>query len=283
MTLPRNLDIIETKSLNYVENGISFEILIRTNQALKHKSTMQQYCADAFQDIKYFDTVVELKNKNYRLIFNKFNLVQRHYLLVSIDFCHQKEILTQLSFEALAEAIQITNFYAFYNGGQKSGSSQPRQHFQLVELDKIPIENLIINDKLRYLDDLQCFVETFPVCDSMSLYKAYINLIKKCRIQLSEPIISDDIAHNYFDVSKLPTYHQIYTQEEDQSTLTQLTIDDYSLIIANGYMIMFKRSQDNFINSISLTGQIFVQDEQSAQLLMQTGILNTFRTCIPTE
>ncbi len=68
----------------------------------------------------------------HRLIFTKFPLFKAQLLLVSRDFISQ---YTHLTFENFRDSIVLMNLIDgcfFFNGGERSGASQPRKHVQAI-------------------------------------------------------------------------------------------------------------------------------------------------------
>jgi len=74
----------------------------------------------------------------HRLILTKFPLFKEQVLLVSRDFKSQYE---HLFFENIRDIILLINSIdgcAFFNGGEKSGASQPRKHLQAFPYKSFP-------------------------------------------------------------------------------------------------------------------------------------------------
>lgn len=67
-------------------------------------------------------------------VLNKFNVLDRHVLVVTRGFVHQESPLTAEDFSAVAVGLADGGGLAFYNGGRTAGASQRHKHFQLVPL-----------------------------------------------------------------------------------------------------------------------------------------------------
>lgn len=71
-------------------------------------------------------------------VLNKFNVLDRHLLIVTRAFEHQETLLTRGDFAALLACMQGMDGLAFYNGGRVAGASQTHKHLQLVPLPLSP-------------------------------------------------------------------------------------------------------------------------------------------------
>lgn len=65
-------------------------------------------------------------------LFNKFNVLDRHLLIVTRAFADQDDALDAGDFAALAPLLEALGGLGFYNGGTVAGASQPHKHLQLV-------------------------------------------------------------------------------------------------------------------------------------------------------
>ncbi len=65
-------------------------------------------------------------------LLNKFNVVERHLLIVTRAFEDQETPLTPLDFEALWTCLAEAEGLGFYNSGAVAGASQRHRHLQLV-------------------------------------------------------------------------------------------------------------------------------------------------------
>jgi sulfate adenylyltransferase (ADP) / ATP adenylyltransferase len=94
----------------------------RTNPFLPYDSAM--HVADA--------------SPTHVCLLNKFNVVERHLLIVTRAFEDQETPLTQLDFEALWTCLAEAEGLGFYNSGAVAGASQRHKHLQLVPLPLDP-------------------------------------------------------------------------------------------------------------------------------------------------
>lgn len=95
------------------------------------------------------DLLVAQVSASHVAVLNKFNVMERHLLLVTRRFVHQETWLAREDFEALAVCMAEFDSLGFYNGGTVAGASQPHRHLQLVPLPfdaagpPVPVEALL--------------------------------------------------------------------------------------------------------------------------------------------
>ncbi len=79
-------------------------------------------------------------------LLNKFNVVDRHILIVTRAYEDQEAALTAADLSALALCLSEIDGLGFFNGGTLAGASQPHKHLQLVPLPlaaegpRLPVE-----------------------------------------------------------------------------------------------------------------------------------------------
>jgi ATP adenylyltransferase len=92
--------------------------------------------------------VADLSPTHFALL-NKFNVIDRHLLIVTRAFEPQEALLDLDDFQALFACLNEFEGLGFYNGGRDAGASQPHKHLQIVPLPlgdagrALPIDVLI--------------------------------------------------------------------------------------------------------------------------------------------
>ena len=89
--------------------------------------------ADPFQPYEE-DLFVAGVSPTHFALLNKFNVLERHLLIVTREFASQEALLDSADFAALAACMAEFAALGFYNGGPEAGASQPHKHLQLVPL-----------------------------------------------------------------------------------------------------------------------------------------------------
>ena len=80
-------------------------------------------------------------------LLNKFNVVERHLLVITRDFASQRETLDAGDFAALAVCLAADDGLGFYNGGPAAGASQRHKHLQWIPVSPLdlPLAALLEN------------------------------------------------------------------------------------------------------------------------------------------
>ena len=92
-------------------------------------------------------TIVDNYNDDeFKIVFNKFPVVPRHFMLITKEFKSQNTPLSPSELMATYKILQALknqnqnldqnaeNWFAFYNCGPESGASQPHKHIQFMTL-----------------------------------------------------------------------------------------------------------------------------------------------------
>jgi ATP adenylyltransferase len=123
----------------YLEDG-GIRFVIRVAAGLREKVAVRQIEAHAgdrpHNPFLPYDPAlfVAALSPTHVVLFNKFNVLDRHLLIVTRAFEDQETLLTAADWEALWQCLAEVDGLGFYNGGQAAGASQPHKHLQLVPL-----------------------------------------------------------------------------------------------------------------------------------------------------
>jgi ATP adenylyltransferase len=72
-------------------------------------------------------------------LLNKYNVLDRHVLLVTREYEDQDAPLTLADFDAACTCLEACDGLVFYNSGPAAGASQPHKHLQLVPFPLGPV------------------------------------------------------------------------------------------------------------------------------------------------
>jgi len=126
------LEPIATAVETVPARGIQFQVRQATNLVRKQKITKQRPPDfDPFLPYEQ-DLYVGDAGEDHAVLFNKFNVLENHLLIVTRDFEHQDNPLSAGDFSALALCWRAFEGLAFYNCGRISGASQRHKHLQLA-------------------------------------------------------------------------------------------------------------------------------------------------------
>jgi ATP adenylyltransferase len=142
---------LDTRVHRVSDHGIDF--IVRVAQGLKQKTAANADRNgprhDPFQPPYEADLYLGEVSRTHVALLNKFNVLDRHLLLITREDRPQTELLDESDFDALLRGLDAIDGIAFYNGGPEAGASQPHKHLQIVPLplaegDKgFPLQGLI--------------------------------------------------------------------------------------------------------------------------------------------
>ncbi|MGD2083174.1 MAG: hypothetical protein PVF91_09420 [Chromatiales bacterium] len=139
------LQPIETDERFVEEGGVRF--LVRSVSSLARKALERLHDAGAAaaspRAANPFlppepELTVGAVSDTHVAILNKFNVLDRHLLIVTRRFEHQERLLGPEDFDALWRCMAEYDALGFYNGGEVAGASQPHKHLQMVPLPLLP-------------------------------------------------------------------------------------------------------------------------------------------------
>lgn len=183
-------------------------------------------------------------------LFNKFNVVEHHLLLVTRNFEHQDLLLTVDDFAALASCMCEFDALGFYNGGVLAGASQTHKHLQIVPLPLAAgVERLIIEpvalDAFRFVNVLESLGSSaFDKSDHGNLlYTTYRRLLERAGVG-------------------------VVGGRQGMA---------YNLLVTRDWMLVVPRRAECCgsisVNALSFAGSIFVRNETELQMLRELGPL----------
>jgi ATP adenylyltransferase len=207
-------------------------------------------------------------------ILNKFNVVERHLLVVTRAFEDQRSLLTLRDFEALRSCMDEFPGLGFYNGGVEAGASQQHKHLQLVPLPlapegpAVPIEPLLPAGAaagepaaVPGFDFRHAFARLRPARrgdagSAREAYACYGALLERAGLQ------------------------------PPAGGGTGLQSGPYCLLVTDGWMLLVPRSREFFgqisVNSLGFAGALLVRNEEQLRALAETGPFTALReTALP--
>ena len=125
------LHSIETEHEILQQDGMTFVVRVATNLLRKAQDRQRRKKTEPNKGEEFnpfLPPEPELRvadiSDTHLAVLNKFNVVDRHLLIVTRDFEHQEMLLTQADFEALWLCLREYPSLGFYNGGAAAGASQ---------------------------------------------------------------------------------------------------------------------------------------------------------------
>ncbi len=254
LSIPTDYEFVE-------QDGVRFLVRILSNLARKDeaKQKQNQETANSGKDFNPFlpydkDLFVADISATHVCIFNKFNVVDYHLLIITREFEEQESWLTLADFEAMWACLAEIDGLAFYNGGKIAGASQRHKHLQLVPLPLVPngveipiaplLEKAVFKDSIGTIPDLP-FQHGFAQLDASWMQSP---------LQAAE-----------------------FTLECYRNLLENLGLNNgdrtgaYNLLATRKWMLIVPRSQEEFesisVNSLGFAGALLVRNSEQMKVL----------------
>ncbi|PCE30686.1 ATP adenylyltransferase family protein [Burkholderia ubonensis] len=203
-------------------------------------------------------------------LLNKFNVIDRHLLVVTRRFESQEALLNVADFTALFTCMAGFQGLGFYNGGAVAGASQPHKHLQIVPLPFAqgepvpPIAPLLASAR----DD-------GSVCAVAGL--AFPHAFARLALSPGTPPI--DCAQCAFgiyrDLLDATGLHAIDVAGEARQSSA------YNLLVMPQGMLLVPRSVECVdgisINALGFAGSLFVRDAAQMQVIRTLGPMAVLR------
>ncbi|ETI38684.1 hypothetical protein F443_15654 [Phytophthora nicotianae P1569] len=220
------------------------------------------------------DLFVTQLHGTHNLVLNKFNVVDEHVVLPTIEFAPQEQPLDAADFRAMWTAMRGLDAFAFFNCGFESGASQPHKHMQLMTYPSMKtITGLDMPPLLHFIDQK---LREYPTTETVQLpelpFCHYLH-----RIDLADNIDSEKAAAHI-----VATYDKVLQQmnsAEYPKSATSLTPTSlpvaYNLLLTSSFLFMIPRKAQSFnsieVNSIGFIGSFFVRNNEQRVFFETNG------------
>lgn len=202
-------------------------------------------------------------------LLNKFNVVQRHLLLITREFRPQTSPLDWEDFTALANLTADLDGVAFYNGGPAAGASQPHKHLQWApvlpnELPFAPAFDRRLTDSTYEIFPFRHFLAALPNPDFCAAeilgrqwWETYCRGLAACGVVPRE---SENETSSFGTRSprELPP-----------------ELPPYNLVLTRRWLLIVPRSRESVagisLNSLAFVGALLVRDVEQYEKLLAFG------------
>ncbi len=219
----------------------------RATQLKKKEAASAKQEGDPFAHPEPALFVGDLSPTHYALL-NKYNVLDRHLLIVTRVDIDQDAPLDAADFDALAMCMADAPVLGFYNGGAVAGASQRHKHLQVVRLPLAPGARAIPVESL-----MQEASATIP---ELTFRHAFV------RADARDP------------QALLARYGEM------RETLA-LGAEPYNLVVARDWMLTVPRSRASFgtipVNSLAFAGALFVRDDEELRTVERLGPMAVLR------
>lgn len=212
------------------------------------------------------DLTIGAVGSGHLCIFNKFNVIEHHILLVTRDFEHQECLLKPADLAAVAYCLREHDGLGFYNGGRLAGASQPHKHLQWIPLPladngrALPIAPLL---------DATDAPGRIGRCPSLPVPHAFVRLG-------STAMDTPEILYRHY-VGLLGTLgiEALSVGGETHQSAA------YNLLLTRDWMLAVPRTRECHagisINALGFAGSLFVMQPEQLDQIAATGPLALLR------
>lgn len=200
-------------------------------------------------------------SQSHACILNKFNVVNHHLLIITINYHSQNDLLNKSDFDALHFCLKQINGLGFYNGGKIAGASQHHKHMQLVPLPlapdwqhpqrySLPIESVLLNNG-----------------KNKNIFPYNIHTFKK------EQFNSLSGSHLFSIYQSLMTGMGLWTSDS-----TTKPTAPYNFLCTRNWMMIVPRKQESYhgisVNSLGFSGALLIKNQEDMDRLLNEGPMN---------
>jgi sulfate adenylyltransferase (ADP) / ATP adenylyltransferase len=200
-------------------------------------------------------------------LLNKYNIIDRHVLIVTREFEEQENWLNFADFAALWACWAQGDRLAFYNGGETAGASQRHKHLQLVPLS------------------LAEGVEQLPIAPWISaclhdLDPGVVTAIPQLPFQHAIAPLNPAWADSPWDAaeSTLACYRNLLRTVgliQDVQTMGDRQSGSYNLLATRDWMMVVPRQQERYqsisVNALGFAGAFLVRNLEELEILKTIG------------
>lgn len=257
---------IETLEEFFEEAGVRF--ILRKVSSLRRKE-MERGERDArgpanpFLDYDPELFVAEISGTHVVLL-NKFNVLERHLLIVTRRFKDQETLLEHDDFAALAACMTGFDSLGFYNGGKQAGASQPHKHLQLVPLPlgregpPVPVDPLL--EKVRGAMGI-LRVPALPFRHAFSwIEPGWFGVAHSG---------AERLLALYLELLGAVGLKGVEAGGETRQSAP------YNLLLTRRWMLLVPRAKEHFdsisVNALGFAGSFFVRDEAQLEVVKRAG------------
>lgn len=264
---------IRTGSAYVEDNGVRFVVRILSNLVRKDEDRLkraQEKMGNPFLPYEKDLFVADLSPTHLALL-NKFNVMERHLLIVTRQFEGQENLLAPADLEALWTCMKEYDAIGFYNAGEAAGASQAHKHLQVVPLPladlgpAIPIQPLV--DEVKEIGKITR-LRSFAFQHCFALFQLDSSGLPLSPVSRSFGLYQDMLSELGMSVPR------------DGETVKQS--GPYCLVITRQWMLLVPRSRECYheisVNSLGFAGCLLVRKPEHLELFRKkTGPLDLLK------
>lgn len=270
LSIPTEQEFVEQGGVRFLVRILSN--LIRKEKALKKLDEQTSSGDRTFNPFLPYekDLFVADISDTHVCILNKFNVVERHVLIVTRAFEAQDTWLTLQDFVAMWTCLSEFDGLIFYNAGKIAGASQRHKHLQIVPLPCISAD---IPIPIAPLLTSAIFQDSIGTIASLPFVHAL------ARLDFAEDNPPLQAAE-----ATLTCYYRLLKAiglPDTESISSNIQSRAYNLLATREWMLLVARSRESFesisVNALGFAGTLLVRDRPQMQILKDYGPMNLLR------
>jgi ATP adenylyltransferase len=259
---------IQTEQRWIEQDGVRFIVRKVSSLARKHRAKPDNP-VDPFLPYDPALFVAGISDTHVCLL-NKFNVIDRHLLIVTRDFQDQESLLTDADFQALSTCMAEIDGLGFYNGGTVAGASQPHKHLQLVPLPMADEGPAVPLEPLLAAAETDGAVGRVP---GLPFRHAFARL--DASLFRGPTAAAEAIHERYRALLAAAGIEAVAVGGESRQSAP------YNLLLTRQWMLLMPRSHECFetisVNALGFAGSLFVRDARQMKTVDDHGPMAVLR------
>ncbi|KAF1320410.1 5',5'''-p-1,p-4-tetraphosphate phosphorylase, partial [Globisporangium splendens] len=227
------------------------------------------------------DLFITQLHGTHNLVLNKFNVVDEHVVLPTIEFEEQETPLSKADFRAMWTAMGSLDAFAFFNCGYESGASQPHKHMQLISYPSMKsYTNLDMPPLLQFIHDR---LQTEASDGTVHLRELpFFHFLHRIDLpaDIDDQVAADQLHAIYATVLQQLNAKE-YPGQEAMSTTTAGRFVAYNLLLTKSFLFVIPRKTQRFngieVNAIGFIGSFFVRNDEQRAFFQTQGPMELLR------
>jgi ATP adenylyltransferase len=262
---------IETEEEVVADAGVPFVVRRVSSLARKELERRRRAGSSGNPFLPYEpDLFVAEVSPTHVALLNKFNVIDRHLLIVTRCFVHQETLLDRDDLAALLACMAGREALGFYNGGVTAGASQPHKHLQMVPLPLTKGETLTPIDTVLDAVPHQPGFRTVPALPFRHAF-AWFNA------SLAGDLLTAAIRLEALYLAALERIGVTAVECEGERRQSA----PYNLLLTRHWLLAVPRAREHFdsisINGLGFAGSLFVRDEAQLAAVKRAGPMAVLR------
>jgi ATP adenylyltransferase len=264
------LHSIPTDATELEDSGVRFLVRVVANLARKPSAGASPSGPPRNPFLPYDeDLFVGALSDSHVALLNKFNVVERHLLMVTRSFVAQETELALADFEAARRVLREAPALVFYNSGAEAGASQPHRHLQAVPLPLFPGMRsafpLAATYEAAVIAAQSNNSERSPLCRGTAPFEHRVSGLRVFEVSAPE-----------WAAAALAAYQGALGELKLKRASS--TPKPYNLLLTRELMVVVPRGREHFsgisLNALGFAGALLVRDEALLRAVQQHGPLS---------